>query len=62
MQKALNGYLGFAPAKEGGIFCPEITETPALRKLFKDISARRKACTWYDGPGAHTCGEEEEGT
>ena len=43
-QKALNNELGFAPAKKGGIFCPEITETDALKKLFKDIGARRPSC------------------
>ena len=57
VQKSLNDYLGFHGAKDGGVSCPEIKETDALRKLFEDIGARRKACTWYDGPGAHTCPE-----
>jgi len=72
VQKSINNYLGFAPAngintnlgykpasgeEPGGIYCPEITEPPELKQLFKDIGERRKSCTWYDGPGAHTCEE-----
>jgi hypothetical protein len=39
-QKSLNGYLGFKDAKHGGVECPEVTESDALRKLFKDIGQR----------------------
>ena len=56
VQKNLNNYLGFRDAKNGGISCPEITETDALRKLFKDIGGRRPSCS---RAGGHVCPDSE---